>query len=56
MIFFNWCSVDFNYYPPSIEFIKGYSGDDEYTVLSIRLDMNLLQQVINAQENVEEEN
>lgn len=43
--FFDWCEIE--YYPSlhSIEFVKGYSGGDEITVLSIDLDKPLEEQV-----------
>lgn len=45
--FFRWCSVDYSYSENLIRFIKTYSNvDEEYIVLTIRLDMNLAEQVI----------
>lgn len=54
--FFGWCKVKYSYAEPIIEFVKGYSNGDEYTVLTIRLDMELVEQVIKANEGKEKEN
>lgn len=48
--FFEWCEVEYSYSEPIIKFVKGYSNGDEYTVLTIRLDMGLAEQVIRANE------
>lgn len=54
--FFGWCEVEYSYAEPIIKFVKGYSNDDEYTVLTIRLDMELAEQVMMANEGKEKEN
>ena len=44
-LFFRWCEVEYSYEEPVIKFVKGYSNGDKYTVLTIRLDMNIKDQV-----------
>lgn len=53
--FFEWCEVKYSYAEPIIKFVKGYSNGDEYTVLTIRLDMGLAEQVMKANEGKERE-
>ena len=54
--FFGWCEVEYSYAEPIIKFVKGYSNGDEYTVLTIRLDMELGEQVMKANEGKDKEN
>jgi hypothetical protein len=51
--FFEWCEVKYSYAEPIIEFVRGYSNGDENTVLTIRLDMGLAEQVMKANEGKE---
>ena len=44
--FFDWCEVKYSYSEPVIMFVKTYSNGDEYTVLTIRLDIELVEQVM----------
>ena len=49
--FFKWCSVEFSYSESIIKFIKNdHDDDDDYVVLTIRLDMELAEQVMKANE------
>lgn len=49
--FFKWCSVDYSYSEKVIRFIKNYrDDDDDYVVLTIRLDIGLEEQVKRARE------
>lgn len=48
--FFRWCDVEYSCAEPIIKFVKGYSNGDKYTVLTIRLDMELVEQVMKAKE------
>ena len=49
--FFKWCSVEYSYSESIIKFIKNYhDDDDDYVVLTIRLDMELVEQVRRAKE------
>lgn len=54
--FFGWCEVRYSYAEPIIKFVKGYSNGDENTVLTIRLDLELSEQVIIANEGKEKGN
>ena len=49
-IFFGWCEVEYSNVEPIIKFVRRYSNGDEYTVLTIRLDMGLAEQVMKANE------
>ena len=49
-IFFGWCEVEYSNVEPIIKFVKRYYNGDEYTVLTIRLDMGLAEQVMRANE------
>ena len=51
--FLGWCKVEYSFAEPIIEFVKGYSNGDEYTVLTIRLDMELVEQVMEANDGKE---
>ena len=53
--FFGWCEVEYSYAEPIIKFVKGYSNGDEYTVLTIRLDIELAEQVMRANERKRKE-
>jgi small-conductance mechanosensitive channel len=48
--FFEWCYVEYSYAEPIIKFVKRYPSDNKYTVLTIRLDMELAEQVMKANE------
>ena len=48
--FFGWLEVEYSNVEPIIKFVKRYYNGDEYTVLTIRLDMGLAEQVMRANE------
>ena len=54
--FFGWLEVDYSYIEPIIKFVNRYSNENEYTVLTIRLDMGLDEQVMKVNGGKGEEN